>query len=55
MYAKFAQVVPEGRSNIYYTWQQKLKYRSYKAAVFYRSSATVNVFKGAGHQLRFCA
>jgi hypothetical protein len=35
MNAKFAQLVPEGRSNIYYAWQQKkFKYRSYKAAVF---------------------
>jgi len=35
MNAKFAQLVPEGQSNIYYAWQQKkFKYRSYKAAVF---------------------
>ena len=35
MNANFAQLVPEGRSNIYYAGQQKkFKYRSYKAAVF---------------------
>jgi hypothetical protein len=35
MNAKFAQLVPEGRPHIYYTWQQQeLKYRPYKAAVY---------------------
>jgi len=56
MNANFAQLVPEGRSNIYYAGQQKkFKYRSYKAALFYWSSAAVNVFQGADHQLKFCA
>jgi hypothetical protein len=56
MNAKFAQLVSEGRSNIYYASQyKKFKYRSYKAAVFYLSSVVVHVREGADYRLEFFA